>query len=339
MIDTSLPPPNCIVCDNPVRDKPLWLPDPAQKIASYPCPQCGDFRLRWIDQSYMPAELENDPEKRLIASHHIRKITRTPGEPPPLITVEIVRRMLEQGLPKPAEQAANVILWIGDSTRNGQSMDVMPEADLAVVGSHDGEAFRWVLNHLKDEGFISFGGKGRAKEFQVRGERTVRFEVVGCTLTMKGWERYEELRRSAADSRLAFMAMEFDNPVLDRMFKEVFKPAVAATGFELRRIDERPPAGSIDNRLRVEIRRSRFVVVDLTNDNSGAYWEAGYAEGVGRKVFFTCLEADDQKPHFDTRQQYIVFWRPEEPGDAAQHLKDVIRATIPDAKMEDVPSN
>ena len=336
IIDTSLPPPKCIVCDNPVSDQPLWLPDPERKIASYPCFQCGHFRIPWLDQSYMPAELENDPEKRLIASHRIRKLTRTSEEPPPLVTIQIVRRMLEIGLPDPAEQAANLLLWIGETTRNGEWMDVRPQEDVARVGSHDEEAFRWVMNHVSDSGLMVARGLGRAVEVRIRGERPHRFPVLACMLTMKGWDRYAELRTSAADSRLAFMAMEFDDPVLDNLYLNFFKPAVAQAGFELRRVDEKPKAGSIDNRLRVEIRRSRFLVADLTNDNSGAYWEAGYAEGLGRRVFYTCLE--DQRPHFDARQQYIVFWRPNELGSATQRLKDAIRATIPDAKLEDDPS-
>ena len=69
-------------------------------------------------------------------------------------------------------------------------------------------------------------------------------------------------------------------------------PAVASAGFDLVRLDEDPQAGSIDERLRVEIRKSRFLVADLTHGNPGAYWEAGFAEGLGKPVIYTC-EKDD----------------------------------------------
>jgi len=36
-------------------------------------------------------------------------------------------------------------------------------------------------------------------------------------------------------------------------------------------------------RMRLEIRRSRFAVVDLTHGNRGAYWEAGFAEGLASR--------------------------------------------------------
>jgi nucleoside 2-deoxyribosyltransferase len=63
---------------------------------------------------------------------------------------------------------------------------------------------------------------------------------------------------------------------------------VAATGFILRRLDDEPKAGLIDDRMRAEIQASRFVIVDLTHMNRGAYWEAGYAEGLGKPVIYTC---------------------------------------------------
>ena len=36
------------------------------------------------------------------------------------------------------------------------------------------------------------------------------------------------------------------------------------------------------------IRDAKFVIADLTHDNNGAYWEAGYAEGLGKPVIYIC---------------------------------------------------
>ena len=82
------------------------------------------------------------------------------------------------------------------------------------------------------------------------------------------------------------MAMPFGNTLLDHVYAECFKPAVSKTGFDLRRIIDNPPAGPIDDRLRVEIRKSRFMVCELTHQNAGAYWEGGFAEGLGRPVIY-----------------------------------------------------
>jgi hypothetical protein len=156
------------------------------------------------------------------------------------------------------------------------------------------------------------------------------------TLTFTGWQRYEELRRGAPSGRNAFMAMQYGDPTLDHIVKDYFRPAVAQTGFALTRLDDDPKAGLIDDRLRVEIQAARFLVVDLTHGNRGAFWEAGYAEGLGKSVIYTCEKSVFQKAsHFDTNHHLHVLWEIDDLTSAAERLKATIRATIPDAMRED----
>jgi nucleoside 2-deoxyribosyltransferase len=110
---------------------------------------------------------------------------------------------------------------------------------------------------------------------------------------------------------------------------------VRKTDFELRRLDEGQGAGLIDDQLRVLIRTSRFLVCDLTHGNRGAYWEAGYAEGLGKPVIYTCRRdvfedrSDPNHPHFDTNHWVTVIWETADPAAAARKLKDTVRATLP----------
>jgi nucleoside 2-deoxyribosyltransferase len=135
------------------------------------------------------------------------------------------------------------------------------------------------------------------------------------------------------------MAMDFKNPVLDRVVAEHFVPAVRETGFELYRLDDRPKPGIIDNRIRVEIRTAKFIVCDLTDENRGAYWEAGFAEGVQKPVFYTCERAkfESTKTHFDTEHIFTIKWDANNPSPAAEELKDAIRNEFPaDATAPDL---
>ena len=108
-----------------------------------------------------------------------------------------------------------------------------------------------------------------------------------------------------------------------------------------KRLDDDPRAGLIDDRLRVEIRACRFLIADLSHANKGAYWEAGYAEGLGKPVIYTCDNTvfDDpenpNKPHFDTNHHLTITWDREKPQEAAEKLKATIRATFPDAAQQD----
>ena len=133
------------------------------------------------------------------------------------------------------------------------------------------------------------------------------------------------------------MAMPFGNPAIDALHSR-FKQAVSETGFDLRRLDKKPKARLIDDRLRVEIRTSRFLVVDLIDGNQGAYWEAGFGEGLGKPVFYSCEKArfDQQRTHFDANHSYTLLWKSDDLAGAAAELKAAIRATLPDeAKMQD----
>lgn len=134
------------------------------------------------------------------------------------------------------------------------------------------------------------------------------------------------------------MAMKFGDALLDQVLDQVFRPSVKQTGFELFRLDDVPKAGSIDDRLRVEIQSADFLIADLTHDNLGAYWEAGYAEGLGKPVIYTCEKEKFTKDntHFDTNHHLTIIWEKTSPEKAGENLKATIRATLPHlAKQQD----
>jgi nucleoside 2-deoxyribosyltransferase len=104
------------------------------------------------------------------------------------------------------------------------------------------------------------------------------------------------------------MAMRFGDAILNRVLSECFKPAAQRAGFILRPLNEAPSAGLIDNQIRAAIRTARFVVADLTHDNNSAYFEAGFAEGLGVPVIYTCeaQKFNERKTHFDTNHMLTV---------------------------------
>ena len=81
--------------------------------------------------------------------------------------------------------------------------------------------------------------------------------------------------------------MQFNDSELDAFVKDIVKPAVKeGIGYDLVDMNDVARAGIIDNIMRTQIRDAAFVIVDLTHENSGAYWEAGYAEGLGKPVIY-----------------------------------------------------
>jgi nucleoside 2-deoxyribosyltransferase len=125
--------------------------------------------------------------------------------------------------------------------------------------------------------------------------------------------------------------MQYNDEMID-IYKKFFKPAVEETGFDLRILRDVLHAGLIDNQLRVEIRKSRFLLADLSHSNNGSYWEAGFAEGLGRPVIYLCekiiFNNVDSKPHFDTNHHTTIIWDKQNIPSCLDELKSTIRLTF-----------
>jgi nucleoside 2-deoxyribosyltransferase len=162
--------------------------------------------------------------------------------------------------------------------------------------------------------------------------------IIALLLTMDGWARFEALRKARIDSRRAFMAMKFGEDTLDSAVESAFKPAAMRAGFELRVLTDQQAAGLIDDQIRAALLAARFVVTDLTHGSYGAYWEAGYAEGRGIPVIYTCEKSvwQEKKTHFDTNHLVTIIWSSDELKKAENELVATIRVTLrAEAKQTD----
>jgi hypothetical protein len=203
---------NCPICKRAARS---MLTD-YERRARVVCPACGTYdAIIEVIQRIRPEQLPR-------LSYKIRKMQGSAT--PPMIDLELAERLVADPLPSVREQADNFLLWVGGELRHNNPVAYFPlyppdgEALLAAtIGAFDGQT-AWVIvtQYLVGEGLVHFKNDSGIKP-EVR-------------ITSKGWDRYEELRRSVIESRIAFMAMPFNNATLDRVFEECFKPAVAATG-------------------------------------------------------------------------------------------------------------
>lgn len=235
------------------------------------------------------------------------------------VTTVHIRNAKGQALPGPDEQLDNLVLFLGRVQEGNLSKQPrIPAVQLkSKIGSLNADDAKYVTDEAIDQGLV-------------RGQ-FVGGLALKAVLTFEGWRRYRDIEKGRVQSRKAFMAMAFENETLAKLVDDYFKPAVDETGFKLRRVDEEHRAGSIDDKIRVEIRLSRFLIADLTDGNNGAYWEAGFAEGLEKPVIYTCSKAyfDEHKTHFDTSHFHTVLWSPDNPQKAADDLKATIRATLP----------
>lgn len=285
-------------------------------------PLCGEYRITEQGRNWLQRNLDDSVERRAVLTHAIRRMVDANRGGLVDLTREWVKTIVQTGsLPQPNEQIDNLIAWIAEHTAAGQYVTIGPN-HRAIMGAVDASVVGWALDYLEEERFI-----------QVQIARQPNVTSASLRLSPKGWERHREIRRGALDGRKAFMAMQYGDAELNGVYGKCFKPAVAATGFTLTRLDEEPKAGMIDDRLRVELRTSRFLLADLTHENRGAYWEAGFAEGSGKPVIYTCRKGHIREVHFDTNHHLIVEWDPADLERTSTTLKSSIRATFPDAQL------
>jgi nucleoside 2-deoxyribosyltransferase len=160
-------------------------------------------------------------------------------------------------------------------------------------------------------------------------------------LSIKGHSRTEELLATNTNSVKVFVAMGFKDDLLEAM-KNSIQPACSDCGFDAYLISDKEHNNGITDEIIIAIKTSKFVIADFTYNNCGAYFEAGYAQGLGLEVIRCCKKdwfdgtdeyGNTNRMHFDIQHYNIILWENEE--DLRKKLKNRIRATIPNSKMED----
>lgn len=292
----------------------------------YECPRCGSYTLSHEANMDLNRYLQKYEYASPKLSYVINRITK--NQQWALLTSDLIENILKNtSMPTPQEQLNNFILWLGGKQSTPGEMARITDDTEAATGVVDTESMGFIMEHARERGLVS-GAISR---------ETGHYTFGLMQLTFSGWTYFYDLQHGSHATRQVFMAMKFGDEQLDSIYRDYFKPAVGATGFDLRRLDEDQPAGLIDDRLRVEIRQSRFLIADLTHHNKGAYWEAGFAEGLGKPVIYTCRRDafENGEVHFDTNHHLTVIWEPDNLEAAIVRLKATIRATLPDeAKLE-----
>lgn len=308
----------CPVCASPLLAPPSSLM--GRDANQFVCPRCGTFVLSGTLIAMLPHTLSAHTDAAAKLSHALRRAQETNREVE--FTTATIAEVMKRPLPRPQEQADLLIRWLAHNLPGpGEMVKISPLTHSGIIGARSPGGFALILDHLFS---IELLVGRKINDIGTRGEAST-------TLSFRGWEYYEKLTKGGAAYRKAFMAMKFGDSILEGVLINVFKPAAAMAGFDLFKLDDIPKAGLIDDRMRVEIQSADFMVADLTHDNLGAYWEAGYAEGLGKPVIYTCERSkfEATKTHFDTNHHLTIVWDTTSPEAAGESLKATIRATLP----------
>jgi nucleoside 2-deoxyribosyltransferase len=153
-------------------------------------------------------------------------------------------------------------------------------------------------------------------------KKDTKYEV---TILPEGLKRIDELQKNQSNNKNVFIAMSFADNM--KHVRDAIHEAIVEAGYCPRIMIEIEHNNQIVPEILYEIKQSKFVVADFTNSNNGAYYEAGYAAGLGKEVIHVCSEdIFTTSGHFDIKQKASILWK--DVADLKEKLRRRIDATI-----------
>jgi hypothetical protein len=166
--------------------------------------------------------------------------------------------------------------------------------------------------------FTAFAGaaakiyEGEVNEFDTKYAGLVdRLEYEELNTVRADWathaEKIVQLAEKVAASRLVVAIMSYaDRPELDDAYYTM-QEVTAELGYECQRVSEENTEGRILPEILERIRRSAFVIVDLTELRPNVFYELGYADGLSKRVIVTAH--NDTELPFDVKDIPTIFWQ------------------------------
>jgi nucleoside 2-deoxyribosyltransferase len=266
----------CIFC-------PVIVPEPQtiHDSQSYNCPRCGEV---WITRTAVASIEQISERDKLVISIVLRNEYERRGQKPrdQPVTLDDLKGMIASHRHLDALDKMDQTLLILDrmsQKKVGKRVKINTLVDVSLFHCADRDELQSVLRYLKEEGYINSSG-------------TIADENEHW-LSRNGLERLRQIKLPD-DSRNCFIAMWF-TPEMQKVYDQAVKPAIefveegqVEPRFKAIKIDNVEHINDINDEIIANIRRSRFMVCDLTGYRGGVYFEAGFAYGLGLPVIYTC---------------------------------------------------
>lgn len=302
-----LHPEACPVC--------LWpaghSPEDERDITTVDCPQCGLFRVTFEAKQDLMANSaamgDRQSRKRANASGWLNK---NPGV---LLTSDGIETLASLPTPGFLSRAESIMARLEkESTFVGEGINLQIRRYTGISSCVRQDELEVLLRYLKERSWIEWSPVIEVAEGA---------ETMSVKVTPAGWIHLDATRGALAASNQAFIAMWFTD-ALTPAYTDGLEKAVRLAGYKPVRVDEIEHIDKIDDRIIAEIRRSKFLIADLTGQRGGVYYEAGFAMGLGLPVIWTCRNDQSTEVHFDVRQYNCIFWK------SPEDLRDRLRYRI-----------
>lgn len=298
----------CFIC------KENTVSSSEDSVIYFQCPRCGTFSIdkdtlcdySSVSANFSKAEIAN-------ASGWIYENQKSQINP------TLFKKLKNLKTPRVTEKAYKLLRWLekhtahyGDYVRLDYTEDHKLILSLySICWVYDMRELKYLLFYLKNIGLIQLNSLQNQQQI---------------TISPEGYSHLENYLVNG-ESNIGFCAMWFD-PTMNATWEKAIKPAIKGAGYDPKRIDKHPYNEGVVDEIIALIRRSRFVIADLTGHRNGIYFEAGFAKGLGIEVILTCDKQAQNDLHFDLRHFNFLFWESDKYDEFMKNLKFRIEQTI-----------
>lgn len=227
--------------------------------------------------------------------------------------------MLEEWYPKNLEEINDkfVNYFLAQQKYYGQTFR---------LGDYDMRYLLFLLPTLDIEGICSsksFILKQLSNNGYISALKTPGGDYISFTLTATAIKQFQKTKNK--ENNAAFIAIKFKGNE-ERI--KVIQDTIADCGYEPRIMSEYQTNEWIMPEIFHQIQLSKFVVVDFSLPCDGAYYEAGYAQALGKQVIhiYDKREEANNQLHFDVAQKSTVIYK--DYDDLREKLTKRINATV-----------
>lgn len=226
------------------------------------------------------------------------------------------RNDLEEGVIRPStplDQVDMLIEYIASKQKTlSECVEVDGSKDYPVCFAKNESDFYFIIEYAYELDYIK-GHRMKDNPIQHTANKLVLTDRC-LMLTLKGWKRFHELQNQSPYSKQVFVAFDFKNEGrMKKIYDNAISPAISECGLIPYTTLDDEHGDSINDVILDNIRKSKFIVADVTYASQNVYYEAGFAYGLGLNVVFTCdNERAEEDMRFDTSHFKHILWKDEE---------------------------
>ncbi|MFA5879989.1 MAG: hypothetical protein WC860_07435 [Candidatus Margulisiibacteriota bacterium] len=163
---------------------------------------------------------------------------------------------------------------------------------------------------------------------------------VFASLTLKGAEFINKVEKEIKDTCFVAMWFNEETNLTWKLIEDIIDNDLKKYEIEKIRIDNVHHNNLIDDEIIASIKKSKFVIADLTGYRGGVYYEIGYAHALNKEVILLCREDwfKDKKDenekiiqegvHFDLNHRNILIYDKSNPPNLINNQVITLKETL-----------